>query len=66
MLIIVAHVDHALQLVTAGHRKEVLHDMKYSPNGSILAVASNDNFVDFYDVKAGYKLVSEGGGASSR
>ena len=38
-------------------RKEVLHELKYSPDGAYLAVGSNDNFVDVFDVKAGYKKV---------
>ena len=29
-------------------RKEVLHEMKFSPDGAYLAVGSNDNFVDIY------------------
>ena len=35
-----------LELLHRGHdRKEVLHDIKFSPDGQLLAVASNDNFV---------------------
>ena len=31
-------------------RKEVIHEMKFSPNGELLAVGSNDNYVDIYSV----------------
>ena len=38
-------------------RKEVLHEMKYSPDGSYLAVGSNDNYVDIYAITQKYKKV---------
>ena len=34
--------------------------MKFSPVGSILAVGSNDNFVDFYQTEGGFKKVRSG------
>ena len=46
-------------------RKEVLHEMKYSPDGHYLAVGSNDNFVDVYAVGEGYKDVGHCTGSSS-
>ena len=48
-------------------RKEVLHEMKYSPDGHYLAVGSNDNFVDVYSVGGadGYKHVGHCSGSSS-
>ena len=46
-------------------RKEVLHEMKYSPDGGCLAVGSNDNFVDIYSVAQRYKRVGQCSGSSS-
>ncbi len=39
--------------------------MKYSPDGRYLAVGSNDNFVDIYSVKDGYKHMGVASGSSS-
>ena len=50
----------------AKRRKEVLHEMKYSPDGQFLAVGSNDNFVDLYQVKGSeFKQVGVCTGSSS-
>jgi WD40 repeat protein len=45
-------------------RSEVLHEMKYSPCGTYLAVGSNENYVDVYSV-SNYKRVGTCSGNSS-
>ncbi len=30
--------------------KEMVHELKYSPDGTKLAAGSHDNFIDIYDV----------------
>ncbi|XP_064621338.1 echinoderm microtubule-associated protein-like 6 [Lineus longissimus] len=53
------------EIIHIKDRKEVIHEMKYSPDGKLLAVGSNDNFVDIYAVGQMYKKVSQCTGNSS-
>lgn len=43
----------------------MLHTLRYSPDNTLLAVGSNDNFVDVYNVHANYTHVCTCKGASS-
>ena len=45
------------EIIHIKDRKEVLHEMKFSPDGAYLAVGSNDNFVDIYAVSQKFKKV---------
>lgn len=47
------------EVVHIKDRKEVIHELKFSPDGSYLAVGSNDGFVDIYAVAQRYKKVGE-------
>lgn len=47
------------EVVHIKDRKEVIHEMKFSPDGGYLAVGSNDGFVDIYAVAQRYKKVEE-------
>ena len=47
------------EVVHIKDRKEVIHELKYSPDGSFLAVGSNDGLVDVYAVAQRYKKVGE-------
>nr|XP_039266613.1 echinoderm microtubule-associated protein-like 6 [Styela clava] len=46
-------------------RKEAIHEVRFSPKGSYLAVASNDNFVDVYSVQQRYHRIGTCGKSSS-
>lgn len=47
------------EVVHIKDRKEVIHEMKFSPDGAYLAVGSNDGLVDIYTVPQRYKKVGE-------
>lgn len=53
------------EVVHIKDRKEVIHELKYSPCGKFLATGSNDNFVDIYSVDQQYKRQGQCAGSSS-
>ncbi|XP_046848411.1 echinoderm microtubule-associated protein-like 6 [Xenia sp. Carnegie-2017] len=53
------------EILRTKDRNEVIHELKYSPDGAYLAVGSNDNFVDIYATSQRYKKVGECRGNSS-
>ena len=53
------------EVVHIKDRKEVIHEMKFSPDGNFLAVGSNDNFVDIYAAPQRFKRVGQCAGSSS-
>uniref|UniRef100_UPI003AAE605C echinoderm microtubule-associated protein-like 6 n=1 Tax=Centroberyx gerrardi TaxID=166262 RepID=UPI003AAE605C len=53
------------EVVHIKDRKEVIHELKFSPDGSLLAVGSNDGLVDVYAVGQRYKKVGECGRSAS-
>lgn len=53
------------EVVHIKDRKEAIHELKYSPDGAHLAVGSNDNSVDIYNVVQRYKKVGECVGSTS-
>uniref|UniRef100_A0A3B4GUS1 EMAP like 6 n=1 Tax=Pundamilia nyererei TaxID=303518 RepID=A0A3B4GUS1_9CICH len=53
------------EVVHIKDRKEVIHEMKFSPDGAYLAVGSNDGLVDIYAVAQRYKKVGECSQSSS-
>ncbi|XP_048842779.1 echinoderm microtubule-associated protein-like 6 isoform X2 [Brienomyrus brachyistius] len=55
----VLRVRDMTEVVHIKDRKEVIHEIKYSPDGSYLAVGSNDGVVDIYSVSQRFKKVGE-------
>lgn len=53
------------EVVHIKDRKEVIHEMKFSPDGCYLAVGSNDGQVDIYAVAQRYKKTGECSKSSS-
>ncbi|XP_042240211.1 echinoderm microtubule-associated protein-like 6 isoform X2 [Homarus americanus] len=64
-IFIILQAEHLEEKYRISDRKEVRHDLKYSPCGETLAVASNDNFVDIYKVDKEYERIYVLKGASS-
>uniref|UniRef100_A0A3B3BQZ1 EML-like second beta-propeller domain-containing protein n=1 Tax=Oryzias melastigma TaxID=30732 RepID=A0A3B3BQZ1_ORYME len=55
---VLSHRDMT-EVVHVKDRKEVIHELKFSPDSSFLAVGSNDGLVDVYAVSQRYKKVGE-------
>ena len=47
------------EVVHIKDRKEAIHELKYSPDGTYLAVGCNDGSVDIYGVAQRYKKIGE-------
>ncbi|MEQ2210696.1 hypothetical protein XENOCAPTIV_017844 [Xenoophorus captivus] len=55
----VLRVRDMTEVVHIKDRKEVIHELKFSPDSSFLAVGSNDGLVDIYAVAQRFKKVGE-------
>ncbi|XP_074248945.1 echinoderm microtubule-associated protein-like 5 isoform X5 [Saimiri boliviensis] len=55
----VLRVRDMTEVVHIKDRKEAIHELKYSPDGTYLAVGCNDSSVDIYGVTQRYKKVGE-------
>ncbi|KFO18258.1 Echinoderm microtubule-associated protein-like 5 [Fukomys damarensis] len=55
----VLRVRDMTEVVHIKDRKEAIHEVKYSPDGTYLAVGCNDSSVDIYGVAQRYKKVGE-------
>ncbi|KAG2450199.1 hypothetical protein HYH02_000301 [Chlamydomonas schloesseri] len=59
-------VENLTQKVAEFHTlKEMVHELKYSPDGTKLAAGSHDNFIDIYDVTRHYARIARCSGHSS-
>ncbi|KAK1339420.1 hypothetical protein QTO34_020103 [Cnephaeus nilssonii] len=55
----VLRVRDMTEVVHIKDRKEAIHELKYSPDGTYLAVGCNDSSVDIYGVAQRYKKMGE-------
>ncbi|KAG2499991.1 hypothetical protein HYH03_002273 [Edaphochlamys debaryana] len=59
-------VENLTQKVAEMHTlKEMVHEIKYSPDGTKLAAGSHDNYIDIYDVTRHYARLARCAGHSS-
>jgi WD40 repeat protein len=58
MQILLLESESLTSVFSIKERDNIIDEVKFSPNGNMLAVGSHQNVIDIYAVNKGYQLVS--------